>query len=103
MITGMAGRMFQKPSAVRRWAGRLLALVIAGYGVYAFGKRGIGGYMLPRNQFVFFDFDEPLLFFYLDYIAIMGLFIFMGNYICVGLKYIGRRRKNFPAWNLFIW
>lgn len=94
MIMEMAGKVFQKPSVARRWAGRLLAFVIAGYGVYAFGKRGFGGYMLLRNQFVFFDFDEPLLFFYLDYIAIMGLFIFMGNYICAGLKSIGRRRKK---------
>lgn len=94
MIMGMAGKVFQKPCVARRWVGRLLALVIAGYGVYAFGKREFGNYMLLRNQFVFFDFEEPLLFFYLDYIAIMGLFIFIGNYVCAGLKCIGRRRKE---------
>lgn len=94
MIMEMAGRIFQKPSVARRWVGRMLAFVIAGYGVYAFGKRGFGGYMLLRNRFVFFDFDEPILFFYLDYIAIMGLFIFIGNHVCVGLKYIVRRRKE---------
>lgn len=68
MIMGMAGGIFKKPSVARRWVGRLLAFVIAGYGVYAFGKREFGGYMLLRNQFVFFDFDEPILFFYLDYL-----------------------------------
>ena len=31
--------------------------------------------MLLRSRFVFFDFEEPLIFFYLDYIAVMGLFI----------------------------
>lgn len=94
MIMGMAGKAFQTPSAARRWVGRLLAFVVAGYGVYAFGKRGFGNYMLLRNQFVFFDFEEPLLFFFLDYIAIMGLFIFIGNYICAGLKYISRKQKK---------
>lgn len=68
--------------------------MIAGYVVYAFGKREFGGYILLKNQFAFLDFDEPIMFFYLDYIAIMGLFIFIGNYVCAGLKCIGRRRKE---------
>lgn len=71
-----------------------MTFVIAGYGIYAFGKREFGGYMLLRSQFVFFDFDELILLFYLDYIAIMGLFIFVGNYVWVGLKHIGERKKK---------
>ena len=50
--------------------------------------------MLFRNQFVFFDFEELLIFFYLDYIAVMALFIFIGNYICTGLRIIGRKWKK---------
>lgn len=46
------------------------------------------------DGFVFFDFDELILLFYLDYIAIMGLFIFVGNYVWVGLKHIGERKKK---------
>ncbi len=86
MIMGMAKKLVKTDSFVRTWVLRILALAIAGYGVFAFVKREIGNYMLLRNQFVFFDFDEPLLFFYLDYIAIMGLFIFIGNYLCLWLK-----------------
>lgn len=86
MIMGMAKKLVKTDSFVRTWVLRILALAIAGYGVFAFVKREIGNYMLLRNQFVFFDFDEPLLFFYLDYIAIMGLFIFIGNYVCLWLK-----------------
>ncbi len=93
MIMGMARKLFPKPSAVRKWTGRILALVIAGYGIYAFVKRDIGDYMILRSHFVFFDYDEPLIFFYLDYIAVMGLFVFMGNYVCAGLRSIGRRKK----------
>jgi len=48
--------------------------------VYAFGVRQIGEYMLLKTPFVFFDFDEPLIFFYLDYLAVMGLFVCIGHY-----------------------
>ena len=89
MMMGMAKKFFPKPSAVRKWVLRILALVIAGYGVYAFIRRDIGIYMLLRSHFVFFDYEEPLVFFYLDYIAVMGLFIWFGNYVCVGLSMIG--------------
>lgn len=96
MMIGMAGKLFPKPSAVRKWTGRILALVTAGYGIYAFGKRDIGEYMLLRSHFVFFDYDELLVFFCLDYMAVMGLFIFIGNYVCAGIRMIGRG-KAFKA------
>ena len=60
MMMGMAKKFFPKPSAVRKWVLRILALVIAGYGVYAFIRRDIGIYMLLRSHFVFFDYEEPL-------------------------------------------
>ena len=94
MMMGMAKKFFPKPSAVRKWVLRILALVIAGYGVYAFIKRDIGIYMLLRSHFVFFDYEEPLVFFYLDYIAVMGLLIWIGNYVCVGLRMIGKGRNE---------
>ena len=50
--------------------------------------------MLLRSHFVFFDYEEPLVFFYLDYIAVMGLFIWIGNYVCVGLRMIGKGRNE---------
>lgn len=77
----MAGRMWVKPSAVRSWIVRGLGFLMAGYGVYAFVKREIGSYMLLKIQFVFFDFHEPLILFLLDYIAVMGLFVFVGHYL----------------------
>lgn len=75
-----------KYTPIRSWAVRMTGYLIAGYGVYAFVKREIGSYMFLRTQFVFFDFGEPLIFFLLDYIAVMGLFVFIGHYISKGLK-----------------
>lgn len=81
IMMNLTKRVLKKSSAARRWMLRLTALGIAGYGIYAFIKRGVGGYMLLKNQFVFFDFDEPMIFFILDYIAIMALFAAVGHYM----------------------
>lgn len=94
MMMGMAGKMMKKPSAVRTWTLRIFALAIAVYGVYAFIKRDIGSYMLLKIQFVFFDFEEPLTVFLLDYMAIMGLFIFIGHYLTDILKRYSKKRKT---------
>ena len=80
MMMGTGKKLFKKPSKVRSWTARGIAFAIAAYGVYAFGVRQIGEYMLLKTPFVFFDFDEPLIFFYLDYLAVMGLFVCIGHY-----------------------
>lgn len=94
MMMGMAKKAVKKSSAVRTWILRILALAIAGYGAFAFVKREIGSYMLLKIQFVFFDFDEPLIFFLLDYVAVMGLFVFVGHYFAEILRHCGRKRKK---------
>lgn len=91
---GMAKKAFPKVSAARTWVLRIVAIVIAVYGVYAFEKRDIAGYMFLRIQFVFFDFEEPLIFFLLDYVAAMGLFVFIGHYFAELLKCCSRERKR---------
>lgn len=93
-MMGMAKRMWKKPSAVRTWAARALGLLIAGYGVYAFVRREIGSYMLLQNQFVFFDFGEPLILFLLDYVAVMGLYMFVGHYLVEVVRKAGNFYKN---------
>ena len=93
----MAGKAFPNVSPVRTWALRFFVMVIAVYGVYAFVKRDIAGYMFLRIQFVFFDFEEPLFFFLLDYVAAMGLFVFAGHYFTEFLKRFARTR--FRNWN----
>ena len=78
MMVGIAGKRAGKPSAKRRWIARTAAMAVAVYGAYAFVKRGIADYMLMRVHFVFFDYEEPVLLFLLDYLAAMGLFVFIG-------------------------
>lgn len=94
MMTGMAGRMFKKTSSARKWIARLAAFGIAAYGVWAFVKRDILSYMLMQVHFVFFDYEEPVIFFILDYMAAMGLFVFAGHYVSRALIKAGRKKND---------
>ena len=71
---------------------KILGILIAGYGGYAFGQRQIASYMFLQSMFVYFDFEEPLVFFILDYMAIMGLFVGGGYYVSKGLKGLGKKK-----------
>ncbi len=48
------------------------------YGVVAFVKRGFPGYMFGKVMFAFFDYAEHRVYFFIDYIAIMILFMMTG-------------------------
>ena len=93
IMTGMAGKLFKQPSAARKWIARLAGFGIAAYGVWAFIKRDILSYMLMQVHFVFFDYEEPVIFFILDYMAAMGLFVLIGHYLSRGLIKLGRKKK----------
>lgn len=90
MMIGIAKR-YLRSNRVRTWIMRGTAFGIAAYGFYAFVKRDIGNYMLLRYHFVFFDFEEPLILFVLDYAAVMGLLIFIGHYCAEGFKKMEKR------------
>lgn len=93
MMMGVAGKIGRKSSAIRKWLLRVTGAVIAGYGIYAFGKRDIWSYMILKNHFVFFDFEEPLIFFLIDYVAAMGLFVWIGYYIFKKLNLAHRSKQ----------
>lgn len=96
MLMGMLKRVFHMAKmgkTSRKWhiILRIAAVILAAFGIYAFIRRGLGGYMLLQTQFVFFDFSEPLAFFFLDYLAIMALFAILGYYAA---KLLAKARKN---------
>ena len=59
----------------------IIGSAIAGYGIYAFIIRKFANYMFLKTTFVFFDKKESLWLFILDYLAIMGLFVWIGYYV----------------------
>ena len=57
-----------------------VGLAIAGYGVWAFIGRDFPTYLFLKSEFVFLDYSEPKVLFYIDYLALMGLCIFIAHY-----------------------
>lgn len=64
------------------WGAVVIMLSI--YGIYAFIARQLGEYMLLKNEFVFFDFSEPFIYFLFDYLAMMVLFSGIGHCVKKG-------------------
>ena len=89
-MTGMIRKWISK-TGMARVLPAALALCISGYGVYAFIKRGLPRYMVLREQFVFFDFDEPLVWFFLDYIAILLALMLLGSLLGYELQKVRRK------------
>lgn len=68
----IAARIGQLSKMARRGACVALAASLL-YGGVAFVRRGLPLYMLRMSEFAFFDFEEPLAFFFADYLFIMLL------------------------------
>ena len=81
-------RKLQKRPAWRKIAA--VGVLVSIYGVYALVKRQLPGYMFMQIQFAFFDYDEPLVFFLLDYLMIMMVFASLG----IGLQILMGKRKK---------
>ena len=88
MMMGMAKRFVKELPTAGKWMFRGIAALIAGYGVYAFIQRKTGRYMLLKNHFAFYDFEEPLVFFLADYMAVVVLFVWVSHYFSKGLRYL---------------
>ena len=84
-------RKWKSKTGLARILPAVLALCISGYGVYAFIKRGLPRYMTLQEQFVFFDFEEPLVLFFLDYAAILLTLVLLGTALGYGLQKIRRK------------
>ena len=96
MFLGMAGKVLKlrRPSRLRKLLLTILGAGIAVYGLTVFIRRDLLTYMLLQTQFVFLDFSEPIPLFYLDYLAIMGTFIFLAYYISMLLRKLSGKRTH---------
>ena len=76
-LTGAFAKIEKQKQKIRIPVRGLLC-AISVYGGVAFVKRGFPGYMAGTTMFAFFDYSEPLIFFILDYLAVMILFMMAG-------------------------
>ena len=85
-VMGMFRQTSNGKSASWTMALGVIAALLGLWGGWTFLRREIGSYLFLRNQFVFFDFSQPLLFFVVDYVAVMALFAMGGYYSVKFLK-----------------
>lgn len=83
MIMGMAKRLSGKKelSLTETWMLRCMAAGICAFGIYSFLKHRIADYLFLKSQFVFFDINQSLVQFFLEYLAMMGLWICIAYYV----------------------
>ena len=74
----------QQTSKIRIWSLRMIIVLLAIGGLYAFIKNKIGSYLFLRTQFVFVDFSQPVVWSLIDYLLVSILFIVLG-YVCTYL------------------
>lgn len=96
MVIGMTRKLWgenrgEKSVRFRQGVLRLLAAAVSVYGIYSFVKQRIVDYLFLRTQFVFFDFEQQLLLFFAEYIAMMGLWTCIAYYVTILLQ---KRRIN---------
>ena len=96
MVLGMVRRVIhiKNGSLWRIWLLRIAAAFVAAYGAYVFPVRGFTEYMFLRKQFVFYDFGEPLPSFFMDYLAVMALFVCIGHYLAKGIAGYSKRKQE---------
>lgn len=78
MVIWMAKKRIQFPICTK--VSSVIGLFIASYGAFVFIKRDFLTYMFLKSEFVFMDYSEPKILFYLDHLALMGSFIFVFHY-----------------------
>ena len=81
-------------SKIRSVVAFIAAADIAGYGVWVFIGRDFPTYMFLKSEFVFMDYSEPKVLFYIDYLALMGLCIFVAHYGAKLIRIIKKRRNR---------
>ncbi|MDR1159568.1 MAG: DUF4405 domain-containing protein [Syntrophomonadaceae bacterium] len=70
---------------------RIAVGLSAAYGIYAFAVRRLWQRMFLLIDFVFFDFEEPTIRFFVDYIAMLTLFAAAAYYFA---KLLRKQRKH---------
>lgn len=90
MLVGMVGKAVKDHSIPKAavWVLRGLAVFIAAYGAVCFYRANIISYMLLKNQFAFFNFEQSAVSVFTEYAAMMGLWIWFSYYLAKILKKI---------------
>lgn len=90
MLAAYWGFIFMSLHLGLHWGLRAAALGFSGFGLYAFFKNKIPDYLFLRSHFVFFDWEQPLVLMFLEYIAMVVLWVCVCYYLLMGFREIGK-------------
>ncbi len=76
-----------KKSMAFLWILRLIAVLIAVYGAVCFYQADILSYLFLKVEFAFLDYEKNAVFIFAEYMAMMGLWVFIAYYVS---KVLGR-------------
>lgn len=86
---GMIISMFRKFSGGKKSViFRLIAVLIAIYGAICFYRADIFSYMFLKVEFAFLDYEKSAVLIFAEYMAMMGLWVFIAYYVS---KALGKR------------
>jgi len=91
MMAAKLRNMTSRNARIGIW---LLIDIIAFYGIFAFTKRQFPAYMFMKMPFAFFDYSEPRVFFFVDYISIMVACADIGFLMIKGLGAISNLKSK---------
>lgn len=94
MVLGAVKRKFPVTSQSVHYLSVGIGLAVALYGAWVFVKRDFAVYMFLQSEFVFMDYEEAKVLFYLDYLALMGTCIFISHYVGKLLRSLKRKESG---------
>ncbi|MNC71647.1 hypothetical protein D3C75_1225940 [compost metagenome] len=83
-----------QPAEIRKVILRVIAVLIATYGVYAFIRHDITSYLFLNIMFISFEFEQFPVLFFTDYLAMMGLCICVAYYAAKGIQRISSPKRR---------
>lgn len=95
MVIGIFRRLSKgKKLTALVWVMRVIAAAIVVYGAICFIKADIFSYMFLKNEFAFFDFEKSAVLVFAEYIAMMGMWVFIGHYMARVLGKLGSAKDK---------
>lgn len=87
---GMVVNMFHRLSGGKKtvalsWVSHLITVLIAGFGAVCFYQADILSYMFLKVEFAFLDYEKSAALILLEYMAMMGLWVFITYYVSKAL------------------
>lgn len=88
MVIGIVQKRMRikKSSGIRSVLLFFIGTVISLHGIAVFIRRNFLTYLLLKSEFVFLDYGESIVLFYIDYFALMGLCVFIAHYLSKRLR-----------------